>query len=359
MSTPTPPMPPETYTPRHASHSDAVTTDAAGASATAATPPEDTAPAKRKQPPLAIFILGLPVVLCLMLLAFASPAIHSGAKDLPLALSGPTTAVNQVSTALDKAKPGAFDPHIYATEADGAHAVKHRDAIGGIALTDKGVTIQTAAGAGTPYASLMKSLGASLAEQGQKVTYTELAPLPAKDSMGTVMTSAGLPLIFGGMGTAAAMFFMFRGSFGRRALGVLGVATVGGLLASLILRYWLHAVDCSYWLLALGFGLGIAAISYAVLGLAKNLGPAGFSIGAVTMMFIANPISGLATGWQWLPHPWGTIGQFLPVGAAGTVLRSVAYFHGHGATRGWIVLLCWALGGFALLCLGKARKTAH
>ena len=52
-----------------------------------------------------------------------------------------------------------------------------------------------------------------------------------------------------------------------------------------------------------------------------------------SMLFISNPISGLATGPQWLPHPWGTIGQFLPVGAAGTALRSVAYFDGRGRLR--------------------------
>ncbi|STD19151.1 Uncharacterised protein [Dermacoccus nishinomiyaensis] len=78
-----------------------------------------------------------------------------------------------------------------------------------------------------------------------------------------------------------------------------------------------------------------------------------------SMLFISNPISGLATGPQWLPHPWGTIGQFLPVGAAGTALRSVAYFDGRGASQAWIVLLCWAFGGFVLLSLGKWRKTAH
>ncbi|MBO1758213.1 MULTISPECIES: ABC transporter permease [Dermacoccus] len=314
---------------------------------------------EKKQPPLLVFVLALPVVLGLMLLAFATPAVHSGAKDLPLAVSGPQQVTSKITSTLEKEKPGAFDVKTYSAPEQGADAVKNRDAIGGIAVTPQGAAIQTAAGAGSPYSALLKGVGAGLEKQGQKVTYQELAPLPAKDPMGTAMTSAGLPLIFGGMATSAALFFTFRGSFGRRALGVVGVATLGGLLAAWMLTSWLDAVDCSFWKLALAFGLGIAAIGFTVLGLAKNLGPAGFGLGAVAMLFISNPISGLATGPQWLPHPWGTIGQFLPVGAAGTALRSVAYFDGRGASQAWIVLLCWAFGGFVLLSLGKWRKTAH
>ncbi|TCJ92924.1 MULTISPECIES: ABC transporter permease [Dermacoccus] len=314
---------------------------------------------EKEQPPLLVFVLALPVVLGLMLLAFATPAVHSGAKDLPLAASGPQQVTSKITSTLEKEKPGAFDVKTYSTPEQGADAVKNRDAIGGIAVKPQGAVIQTAAGAGSPYSALLKGVGAGLEKQGQKVTYQELAPLPAKDPMGTAMTSAGLPLIFGGMATSAALFFTFRGSFARRALGVVGVATLGGLLAAWMLTSWLDAVDCSFWKLALAFGLGIAAIGFTVLGLAKNLGPAGFGLGAVAMLFISNPISGLATGPQWLPHPWGTIGQFLPVGAAGTALRSVAYFDGRGASQAWIVLLCWAFGGFVLLSLGKWRKTAH
>ena len=372
MTEPTPPMRGKHHTPddlagARTEATDAETTRAAndapvpartGAQRTTSVDVDDTPPEK-KQPPLLVFVLALPVVLGLMLLAFAAPAVHSGAKDLPLAVSGPQQATSQITSTLEKQKPGAFDITTYSTPEQGADAIKNRDAVGGIAATGKGVVIQTAAGAGSPYSPVLKGIGASLEKQGQTVTYQELAPLPAKDPMGTVMTSAGLPLIFGGMATSAALFFTFRGSFGRRALGVVGVATVGGLLAAWILTGWFDAVDCSYWKLALAFGLGIAAIGFTVLGLAKNLGSVGFGLGAVTMLFLSNPISGLATGPQWLPHPWGAIGQYLPVGAAGTALRSVAYFDGRGASQAWIVLLCWAFGGFVLLSLGKWRKTAH
>lgn len=316
------------------------------------------APAK-KRPPVIALILGLSAVMGLMLLAFAAPALHSGAKDLPLAVSGPAPAVAQVTSALEKQAPGAFDVHTYATSQAAASAIKNRDAIGGLALSPKGVTIQTASGAGAPYTNVLKGLGAQLSAKGQHVNYTNLAPLPKADPTGAAMTSAGLPLIFGGMATAALSFFAFRGQFRRRALTIAGVAVVGGMTAAAILHFWLDAIDGSYWKLAGAFVLGIAAISYTVIGFAKNLGAAGMGLGAVLMLFISNPLSGIATGPDWLPKPWGAIGQFLPVGASGHLLRSVAYFDGRGASQAIVVLTCWALGGLALLALGRRRNTGH
>lgn len=314
---------------------------------------------KRKGPPLAVLIVGLAAVISLMLLAFATPAVHSGAKDMPIAVSGPEKAVTQVTSQLEKKAPGAFDVTTYTSAAEGSDAIKNRDALGGIAVGKDGVAIQTAGAAGAPYANVLKNLGAGLEKQGQKVTYTDVVPLPAKDPSGAAMTSAGLPLIFGGMATSAATFFLLRGSAGRRALAIIGASILGGLAAAAILHFWLDVVPGTYWKLAAAFGLGIAAIAFTVIGLAKNLGPAGFGIGALLMLFISNPISGLASGPEWLPKPWGAIGQFLPVGAAGSALRSAGYFEGRGATHAWIVLACWAIGGAVLLAIGRARKTAH
>lgn len=294
---------------------DATNTAVRDDAAEAGMPPhaDATATPKGKKTPLLGLITGLPIVVALMLLAFATPAVHSGAKDLPIAVSGPSQAVSQVEKTLESKAPGTFDATTYDTAQKTTDAIKDRDVIGGISLGQDGVTVLTAGGAGSPYAPILKNIGAGLEKQGQRVTYTDVAPLPAKDTTGSAMTSAGLPIIFGGMATAAAMFFSFRGSFGRRAIGVVSVAVLAGAVAAFILHTWLDAATGDYWHLWAAFTMGMMAISFTVLGLAKNLGTAGFALGAVIMLFISNPISGLATGPQWLPHPWGTIGQYLPV----------------------------------------------
>ncbi len=299
-------------------------------------------------------ILGIPAVIALMLLAFAAPALHSGPSNLPLAVSGPPPAVAQVTGMLQQRAPGTFEVTTYASAEDAAVAIGEREAIGGIAVGPTGVTIQTAAGAGAPYSALLKGMGAQLTQTGQHVTYTELAPLPSGDPAGTGLTTLGLPLIFGGMATATALVLVYRGSTRARIGGLLAVSIVGGFVATAILAGF-GALDGNVLLVSAAVAAGIAAVSATVVGLGLLLGPAGIGLGAVLMLFVSNPISGLATGPAWLPQPWGEIGQYLPIGAAGTAMRSAAYFDGAGATQAWIVLACWIVGGI-LLAVGGARR---
>lgn len=47
-------------------------------------------------------------------------------------------------------------------------------------------------------------------------------------------------------------------------------------------------------------------------------------------MLLGNPLSGLARGPHWLPNGWATLGQLLPPGASGSLLRANAFFDGTG-----------------------------
>lgn len=262
---------------------------------------------------LVAIVVGLTVMVALMLLAFAAPALNSGPKDLPLAVSGPEQATSRVTAALDEQAPGTFDVTTYATEQEGAEAIADREAIGGIAVGAKGVTVQTATGAGAAYTQVLKGVGAGLEKSGQKVTYVELAPTTTDDPQAVGVSTLGLPLVFGGM-----------------------------------------AGD--YWLTSLSISAGILAISATVLGLGTLVGAPGIGIGAVTMLFVANPLSGLANGPQWLPGVWGEVGQLLPVGAAGSLVRSVAFFDGGGAMSHLVVLAVWIVLGVALAGVGVAGQ---
>lgn len=76
------------------------------------------------------------------------------------------------------------------------------------------------------------------------------------------------------------------------------------------------------------------------------------------MLFVSNPLSGMMAGPWFLPQPWGAIGQYLPLGAGGTVMRSAAYFDGAGAGQAWIVLIGWMLVGIALAYIGGRTRKA-
>jgi hypothetical protein len=57
-----------------------------------------------------------------------------------------------------------------------------------------------------------------------------------------------------------------------------------------------------------------------------------------------------------LPQPVGAIGQLMPPGAGGNLLRSTGFFDGAAAGGHVAVLVAWALGGLGLLLLQGLRS---
>ena len=320
--------------------------------------PHDSQPPRPAARVLIGLVLALATAIGLMVVAFGAPAVHSGAHDLPLAVSGPQDAVDGLTHALDEAKPGAFDVTVHTDADDVTAAIEDRDAIGGITLdpTDATkVTVDVASAAGTPYAPLLRAVGASLAAAGDTVTYTDVVPLTADDPTGSGLTALALPIMFGGMASAVTLVNVARRSRTRRVVASVAFSVLAGITATAVLQLLLGSVDGSFWLTAAGIGLGVAGVSLTVLGLESLLGYAGLGLGAVLMLFVANPLSGMATGAAWLPQPWGEIGQLLPIGAAGTLTRSAAFFDGAGAGQAVLVLVSWIVLGLVLVALSGLR----
>lgn len=320
-------------------------------------PTDEPPPTTTSDPPqkLAGILLGLLAILTVMLLAFAAPALNSGPQDLPLAVSGPESGVSRVAAALDEQSPGAFEVTAYDGPDEAADAIRDRAAVGGIVVEGDAITIQTASGAGPAYSQLLTGVGSGLQQAGQEVRYQELAPTSPDDPTTIGVSTLGLPLIFGGMATAALLLVAYRGPVGMRLLGASGLAVLGGFVAAAVLQFGFGAFDGPYWQISLAISAGILAIASFVLGLGTLLGRPGIALGALLMLLVANPLSGLANGPDWLPQPWGEAGQLLPLGAAGSLIRSVAYFDAGGAIAPALVLAGWILAGMLLAGLGAVR----
>lgn len=304
---------------------------------------------------LAGLILGLSTILLLMLLSFVTPLLNSGAKDLPLAVGGPNMVTTKITQGLEAKSPDAFAVTSYSTAEEATEAMRNREAIGAITAGPDGITIVTASAAGTPYSTILKQIGEGLSQTGQPIHYTDVAPLTAKDPSGSAISMLALPMIFGGMSSAVAFSTVFKKSRRKQIIGAIGVAILGGLIASATLYFGFGAFEANFWPTTAIIMLGIAAISLTVLGLNSLLGLAGIGLGAVLMLFVANPLSGLATGAAWLPSPWGTLGQYLPLGAAGTAIRSSAFFDGAAMGQPVTILVCWIVVGLGLAAAGAWR----
>ena len=89
------------------------------------------------------------------------------------------------------------------------------------------------------------------------------------------------------------------------------------------------------------------------------MGAAGAGLGALLLVIVGNPLSGIATSPRLLPGPWGEFGQWLPTGAGGTLLRTVSYFPEASIAWPLTVLLIWAALGVAGVIFGRARVGRH
>lgn len=307
---------------------------------------------------LVAVLLGLTAVVLLMLCAFALPSVNGGPHHVPVGVTGPQTAAQALEKQLDGPE---WDVTLYDGADALASAVKEREIAGGIALASGKVDIYTAT-AGAPLASsTLTALGnAAAAQQQAQATVHDVAPFSQDDPRGAGFAAAGLPMVFGGIIPAVALTRLFPGRTGLRTrlAGAVLFSLLAGAAVTAFLQYGTGSLSGDYWLTALGLSLGMGAMAVTFIGLEAVAGFAGLGAAAGVMMLLGNPLSGLGTGPYWLPSGWAALGQLLPPGASGSLLRATAFFDGTGSGSPALVLSAWVLLGLVLLLIAARRNTA-
>ena len=279
------------------------------------------------RPPLAAILL-VPVIAALVLTLFAWPSARVGPRDLPVGVVG----AQQL--------PGEFEVHRYANEAAAREAISEREVYG--ALAGDKVLVASAA---SPAVAQMLTHAA-----GTRPVEDVVPAQPASNAL----AASVLPLVLAGILTGVFAALAATGFWRRTGLLVAG-SVLTGLGATLIVQTWLGVVGGEWWTNAAALSLTVVAIAAAVNGLEALLGKAGVLAGALTMIFVGNPFSGVATSPEMLPSGAGTLGQLLPPGAGGNLLRSTGFFDGAAAGGHVAVLAAWALAGLALLAVARFR----
>lgn len=299
--------------------------------------------------------LGLAGVVVSMLLAFGLSAIHANPHGLKIGMSGPPAATSALTAALNRTGPN-YNVTTYPDEAAMAAAIRNRDIYGGFVTAPGSLRVLDAPAAGATVATALSTAGYTLGNaSGAKVAVVSVVPFPPGDPRGAGFTAAALPLVIGGILPALIFMRLFPASLRRRAVAALVFSVVGGLAVESVLDFWFGTVAGNFWPAGLGLSLGMAAIALPFLGMDAMLGNLGFVIMIGLVMILGNALSGLASGPDWLPAGWGTLGQYLPPGASGSLLRSTAYFHGKDALHPLIVLICWVLAGYVLAAVALVR----
>ncbi|MDR7113685.1 hypothetical protein J2X03_003585 [Microbacterium trichothecenolyticum] len=356
----------------------------------------DAAPARpTKWGVAALFGLLGSVIVAVIVMAFVWPAATSQPQNLPVGISGPTEAVTAVEDKLAEQDPAPFVLHEVESHDDAVSQIESRELYGAILLGDEPeVLIATAAspvaaqalrGVATQLQSqvdtaaktaltdqLTAIVGALKAGQMPPlpdgaagappaiptVTVTDVVPLADGDSAGSGLAASVFPMVLGGMLGGILLTLLVQGVV-RRLVGLVVFGLAAGALIALVMQTWFGILTGDWLLNAAVLGLGVAATSALIIGLAALMGPPGIAVGAVITMFIANPIAGAALPPQFLPEPWGAVGQFFVPGASANLLRSVMYFPDASTLAQWTILGAWLVGGVILALIGHQRNRAE
>ena len=330
--------------------------------------PSDLAPEQvptRKAPRPAVSLVGmtagLAAILVLLLALFILPSLKSGAHGLPLGLVGSPAGLAQAEESLSSVTPDAYATRHFDSEDELTTAIERRDVVGGLVLTDTDVRALVASAGSTAISGTVTATATQLAAaSGAQLGVVDVVPLPEADPTGVGIGGLAFPLVFGGIVPVVAFASVFPRRNGWRLGGILAFSVVGGAVVAAVLQLWFGSVSGVFLPVAGSMALGIAALALPLAGLQKLFGGKGFTIGAMTMMFLGNPLAGIATTGAWLPAGLGAFGQLLPPGATGALVRSAAYFGGSGGLVPALTLAGWVVVGVLLTIAGmkKAAKAA-
>jgi hypothetical protein len=302
---------------------------------------------------LLIVSLVAPAVIVLAVMAFVWPAARTQPRALPVGLVGTGAVAEKIAQNLGH---GAFDLGAYSDDADARTAIEDREVDGAFEVAPGNFTVLTATAASPAVAQLLTALAQQMTAGTQPVTAIDVAPTARTDARSAVFTSMMSPLVLGGeiLAVIVAVLIGFRPAR-RQLLALFAVSGVTGLGIYLVVQGYLGALPgnrLSDWG---ALSLTLFALSATTAGLATLVGPAGVAVGAALMVFVGNPFSGISSAPELLPTAVARLGQLMPPGAGSNLLRSTAYFGGHGAAIHVVVLAAWSVFGIVAVIEGHRR----
>jgi hypothetical protein len=314
----------------------------------------NTGRTREKGRPPAAAILLVPLVVALVLTLFAWPTARLAPRDLPVGVAGPPAATKAMEARLSD---DAFAVQRFADETAAREAIQDREVYGAFVATPRGAKVLTASAASAGVAQMLTT--AAIHQE-----HAAGRPVPVEDVVeaghgGPAIPSSVFPLMLAGILTGVLAGVLASGTL-RRAGLVVGASILAGLAATAIVQSWLGVLGGDWAANAAAFTLIVLAISAFVAGLQAWFGEKGVIAGALTMILIGNPFSGVGAAPEMLPQPTGALGQLMPPGAGGNLLRSTGFFDGAAAGGHALVLAAWALGGLGLLLAAglRARRVA-
>lgn len=299
----------------------------------------------------------------LMVTAYAWSNANPAPRHVPVAITGAPAGVAALTARLDATHPGALDLIPAPDERAALADITGRLASGAIVVPGGGVPprVLTASASSPAVAQTLTQLAGQL--HGARPQVTDVLPTSAADPQGSALAICVLVLAISSVIGAVALAQSID-AIALRVAALVAFAAAGGAAVTAITHTWLGIVPGNYGVVTAVFGLTVLAIAASVAGLgavAFRIGgrrrmPAGLLLGSAIFMLLANPFAGVGDAPENVPGAWGAVGQWLPTGAGGTLLRAVSYFAGSRSGGCWAVLSIWAAIGLALTVMSGVRR---
>lgn len=317
----------------------------------------DTMAGTRHQPNGVVIAFGLALVVAIIVLAFAWPGVAADPRNVPVAIVGPDEQATQLVTMIEGNGNGAIELTQLSDREAAIEAIEKREYYGAI-IIGQSPEVLIATAANPAVAQMLTGIVSQLQAQSEEavpaVTTTDVVPFLEDDPRGSGMAAATLPLVLGGILGGVAISLSIRGKR-EQILSLLTYVVSAGAAITLVMQGLFGVLAGYWWLNALVFAGCLLAIAATIVGAVAVVGRGGVALGPVVFLLFANPIAGVSVPKEFLPSPWGEIGQWFPPGAGATLLRSVSYFPEASTLFPWLVLTGWIVAGFALMMIGSRK----
>jgi hypothetical protein len=301
-------------------------------------------------------LLFFPLTMVAMMISAMLGAMHEPTpRDMPVAVVGSTTEqARQAADAFEQSMPEMFDLSVVDTVHQAREQVEDREITGAFVLPDAErpeATVITNQAAGSSTAQTVSSVFTQVAQaQQMQVTDDDVAPLPERDSMGTVSMyvamgwlMAGFMVIVVGANAAPA-----SRPLPKLLPIVAGYSLFMSAVILLIAGPFTGAVQGHGWQL---FGTGAIAIFCVAMFatvLERLLGMLAILPVVGILMFLGIPSSGGALSIYMEPILFRGLNGVLPMSAGVEAVRSILYF---GSDTLGVSLLTFAAWGALSLVL--------
>ncbi|MGW0160994.1 hypothetical protein ACWDUN_16960 [Mycobacterium sp. NPDC003323] len=284
--------------------------------------------------------------------AFAKPTL----RHLDVAVAGPQQLIDGLQARSELAVTPAAD------DAAARAQVLERKADTAFVVQQGNLDIYVAGGGGRSVAAAAETVGRAVAhDAGLAAAVTDIAPTSSGDPSGTVEFYA---VIFVSIGASvgAAAFGRLVGAVHRPATLALRTATLCGysaLLAGVVTVYvdsGLGALTGHPWQVFGALWLYAMAVGGAVTGVAAAFGTVAAMAVTAFLVVVGNAAAAGPVGRPLLTGFYTLFNQIVPQGSGVSLLRSIEYFSGHGASTPLVTLTIWAATGVVLATLATAWR---